>query len=604
MPTPVDDQLVEEVWSLTLGNPLFVTTVLAQMNHGQDDTGGGNGHGNRNEAVIDRLVAEQLSGVPADLRDALTVIALAEPIGAAIVEQLCDPHALVALERRLLIRPERHGRRIDVSMRHPLYGAHLRATASQLLARGIRHQLIDHLVALGAKRADDLRQLIDWSTASGRALPPDVAVRAAWYALRHGDPLHAERLGRRAWDNTGSVAAALVVCEARYAWGDGRAVHALAEAAASAAGGDAAGAAVARLAEVDRRTTTWKVGGDVPAPIEELEPIGATMAHVARARFADAETELRAFLATQPLRRPDELAVASAMLGWTMGWRGRPATGTAIAADAARALTASGHRPLARWAWVFTGDVAVAAGDHPVIDEAIAALTGPYGQGEETPTSFDIWIDIVIAGRHRLLHDFEASRALLRVAAERARAEGRWFDEVIALHDQVRSGSEADEVVQRLHALATDGRELAGMLARQASSETSDDVDGMVAITDELVAAGVLGYAAEALARAGELAAAAGDRRRARELGIRWQELMDQCERPAVPPPILTIDALTVREREVALLGMDGHTSRAIADRLGLSVRTVDNHLAHVFTKLGITSRSELVDALTRLQVH
>jgi DNA-binding CsgD family transcriptional regulator len=472
-----------------------------------------------------------------------------------------------------------------------------------LLARGIRTQLIDHLVELGAKRADDLRQLIDWSTATGRALPPDVAVRAAWYALLHGDPLHAERLGRQAWDDAGSVAAALVVCEAQYAWGDGRAVHALAEAAASAAGDDAA-ATLARLSEVDRRTTIWKLGGDGPAPIEDFDPIGAAMAHIARARFADAEAELRSFLAAEPPHRPDQLAVASAMLGWTMGWRGRPATGTAIAADAARVLTASQHRPLARWAWILTGDVAVAAGDHPVIDEAIAAFTVHADPDDETPTSFDTWIDIVIAGRHRLLHEFAASRALLRVAAARARADGRWFDEVIALHDQVRSGSEADEVVQRLHELATTGRELVGMLARQATSESSDDVDGMVAITDELVAAGVLGYAVEALARAGELAAAAGDRRRARELGIRWQELMDECDRPAVPPPILTVDALTAREREVALLGMDGLTSRVIAERLGLSVRTVDNHLARVFAKLGITSRSELVDALTRLQVR
>ena len=45
---------------------------------------------------------------------------------------------------------------------------------------------------------------------------------------------------------------------------------------------------------------------------------------------------------------------------------------------------------------------------------------------------------------------------------------------------------------------------------------------------------------------------------------------------------------------------IDGHTSRDVADRFGLSVRTVDNHLAHVFTKLGIASRAELRDALHR----
>ena len=47
-------------------------------------------------------------------------------------------------------------------------------------------------------------------------------------------------------------------------------------------------------------------------------------------------------------------------------------------------------------------------------------------------------------------------------------------------------------------------------------------------------------------------------------------------------------------------MAIDGHTSREVADRFGLSVRTVDNHLAHVFTKLGIASRAELRDALGR----
>jgi DNA-binding CsgD family transcriptional regulator len=47
-------------------------------------------------------------------------------------------------------------------------------------------------------------------------------------------------------------------------------------------------------------------------------------------------------------------------------------------------------------------------------------------------------------------------------------------------------------------------------------------------------------------------------------------------------------------------MAVDGHSSREVADRFGLSVRTVDNHLAHVFTKLGVASRAELRDALGR----
>ena len=55
---------------------------------------------------------------------------------------------------------------------------------------------------------------------------------------------------------------------------------------------------------------------------------------------------------------------------------------------------------------------------------------------------------------------------------------------------------------------------------------------------------------------------------------------------------------LTRREREVAGLAAAGVPSREIAARLFLSVRTVDNHLQSVYSKLGVTSRDELARVL------
>lgn len=51
---------------------------------------------------------------------------------------------------------------------------------------------------------------------------------------------------------------------------------------------------------------------------------------------------------------------------------------------------------------------------------------------------------------------------------------------------------------------------------------------------------------------------------------------------------------LSGREREVAMLARTGLSSQEIADRLSLSRRTVENHLARIFKKVGIASRSEL----------
>ena len=54
-------------------------------------------------------------------------------------------------------------------------------------------------------------------------------------------------------------------------------------------------------------------------------------------------------------------------------------------------------------------------------------------------------------------------------------------------------------------------------------------------------------------------------------------------------------ETLTAREREVLQLAAEGSTSAAIAARLHVSQRTVENHRANLMRKLGLKNRSELV---------
>ncbi len=77
-------------------------------------------------------------------------------------------------------------------------------------------------------------------------------------------------------------------------------------------------------------------------------------------------------------------------------------------------------------------------------------------------------------------------------------------------------------------------------------------------------------------------------RRLARALGVR------------VPGPRTGAGALTARETEVARLAAAGRSNAQIAAALFLSERTVETHLRHVYTRLGIDGRIELARYMDR----
>jgi DNA-binding CsgD family transcriptional regulator len=192
-------------------------------------------------------------------------------------------------------------------------------------------------------------------------------------------------------------------------------------------------------------------------------------------------------------------------------------------------------------------------------------------------------------------------RRLLLDAASWARARGQHGLALGALHDLVRVGHAKDAH----DALLELGADVEGPLAaarvahaigarRRDGSLLDDASDAFASIATNLFAAEASSQAAAAHRRAGRTA-------HAQRSAVRAEELLARCE--GARTPVLGaaatdrgIDRLTPRELEIARMAATGASSRDIAQRLDVSVRTVDNQLQRAYTKLGISGRRQLAE--------
>lgn len=94
---------------------------------------------------------------------------------------------------------------------------------------------------------------------------------------------------------------------------------------------------------------------------------------------------------------------------------------------------------------------------------------------------------------------------------------------------------------------------------------------------------------------------------RAVQKGERWlspsvsRHLLDEYLRLARGQPMVgSMEALTPRQREILQLIAEGHSTREIADRLAISIKTVETHRAQIMDRLNIRD----VAGLTRFALR
>ncbi|HET6953278.1 MAG TPA: LuxR family transcriptional regulator [Acidimicrobiales bacterium] len=195
--------------------------------------------------------------------------------------------------------------------------------------------------------------------------------------------------------------------------------------------------------------------------------------------------------------------------------------------------------------------------------------------------------------------DLPRAIAMLVGAADEVEGTGHRFMAAWLLHDACRLGRH--DLADRLDALADqcDG-DLVAAWAVHAGAAASGQPDRLVSAADRFEAIGALLFAAEASTGAAHAFQRHGQQRAGAAQRARAAALLTSCE-SARTPGLVTADSpvpLTRREREICVLAARGTSSPEIAARLYLSVRTVNNHLQRAYTKLGVSHRAELADAL------
>ena len=183
----------------------------------------------------------------------------------------------------------------------------------------------------------------------------------------------------------------------------------------------------------------------------------------------------------------------------------------------------------------------------------------------------------------------------LLAAARRAGDKGQFAAEVLCLQIATQFGDR--RCAPRLGELASmvDGPR-AGLAARFASAMRDGDATELFSVSEEYERMGDLIAAIDGAANAARLYRDQDRRGSALTCSARATALAGRCGSPVTPAlreasgPL----PLTEREREIVMLIAAGLSNRAVAERLNLSVRTVESHIYRAMAKTGTSSREEL----------
>jgi DNA-binding CsgD family transcriptional regulator len=179
-----------------------------------------------------------------------------------------------------------------------------------------------------------------------------------------------------------------------------------------------------------------------------------------------------------------------------------------------------------------------------------------------------------------------------------AEHEGDPLDQATLLHEALRVGAPSRTVAPLLDKVAAScDAPLVALFAQLAHAMAAHDGAALLATAEALGEVGAWLWAAEAAALAAVAFAQEGredSARRATAMSGRFRQECEDVWSPVLAAVELAPAELTRREQEIVSLAAGGATNAEIAERLFLSVRTVESHLYRAMRKLGVGTREEL----------
>jgi ATP/maltotriose-dependent transcriptional regulator MalT len=639
---------------------------------------------------LQEMVETRIGNLAAPERRVLETLALGEPLGAQLLEELTGGEELAELERRGLVSATGEGAEEEVRLSHPLYAEVVRSRVPSAEARALRRALADGVERRGLERPGDVLRVATWRLDADGTGDPALFTDAALRAARSFDPELAARLAAASERGGGGLGAALALGEAlimqnRFEeaeaalapyeeaaltdelgqhflfqrtlalhWGLGRSAEAdehlraarpardddvwrqqvdslraqvlafdgpLAEAERLAAPivADPAADPWARLYCVSAVATELTFSGRTDASLATLEPFVLLALELSKGfplgpawitaqqataltyagRLDEVETLLRALLAIAGSVRDEQSRGGALMgLGIIAAQRGQISAARRSLREAIGPLWQSDLAGLLPWTYSVLARVEGESGDAAA---ARAAARSAAKLTADRPRNRLYVYDQIKGEAWAAAASGELSRAQ-QIALDGARALSELaVHEALLLVAALRLGAPVGEVAKRLGEVCEGSEsqllQAYGQLAAALRSGAGAEIEAAAGRLEDL---GLLLQAAETHARAAAAFDKEGRTDSARRAAARAGALGEERCAGARTPLLATTSGpdLTPRQREIAALAARGLSNAEIAERLVVSVRTVEWHLQQVYAELGTGSRAELADLL------